>query len=275
MTTEDLAAIVLLAKTATAGPFSVMGDGRQVFVADSGIVANCDCQWADDDDEDGRYADEARGVANAEFFAELSPTVVLAWVDEAERMRAAMRHIAATADTLSPQEFINICAGALGVDRHEYGGECAPNRSLVEMRSLLSRVVDAFDRCDSNRGAFSCCEQHDCRCPKSRGIGGCECGRDQLEYVLTESRTAFSEGRGGTADSLPQQEQCVKDAAITIANLEEGIDELAAQNKRLLAALIEAKDQIARASVVEPCLVSAATTIRAAIADSGEANHGL
>ena len=70
-------------------------------------------------------------------------------------------------------------------------------------------------------------------------------------------------------------EQRIKDAAITIANLEEGIDELAAQNNRLLAALREAKDQIARASIVEPCLVSAATTIRVALADNGEASHGL
>ena len=194
MTTEDLSAIALAAIAATAGPFSVMGDGRQVYVADSGMVANCDCQWADDDDEDGRYADEARGVANAEFFATLSPEVVLAWADETERMRTALRHIAETADTLAPQEFINNCASALGQPWWDYNGECAPNRSLVEMHSLLSRMVDAYDRCDSNRGAFSCCEQHDCRCMKARNPDKpCECGRDALDAAYDEARHLLRE----------------------------------------------------------------------------------
>ena len=56
---------------------------------------------------------------------------------------AALRHISATADTLSPQEFINVCAGAIGVDRHEYAGECHPNKSLVEFHiQYLAAVRD-------------------------------------------------------------------------------------------------------------------------------------
>jgi len=48
-------------------------------------------------------------------------------------LAAALRHISATADTLSPQEFINVCADALGVDRHQYAGECDPNLSIYEL----------------------------------------------------------------------------------------------------------------------------------------------
>jgi hypothetical protein len=51
--------------------------------------------------------------------------------------RIALRNIAVCADTLSPQEFINVCADALGVDRHQYAGECDPNRSIYELRGAL------------------------------------------------------------------------------------------------------------------------------------------
>mgnify|MGYP001610027551 FL=1 len=66
----------------------------------------------------------------------------------------------------------------------------------VEYVTWLVEVVDeikkAFDRCESNRGAFSCHELHDLRCPKSRadspekwkGEWKCECGRERLDAAL-------------------------------------------------------------------------------------------
>ena len=62
-----------------------------------------------------------------------------------EPLKKALRHISHFADTLSPQEVINVCADALGVDRHEYAGECHPDRSLVEMRGLLARLAKSMD----------------------------------------------------------------------------------------------------------------------------------
>lgn len=60
---------------------------------------------------------------------------------------------------------------------------------LVE---TVDEIKKAFDRCDSNRGAFSCHEPHDLRCPKSRadspekwkGEWRCECGRERLDAAL-------------------------------------------------------------------------------------------
>ena len=46
--------------------------------------------------------------------------------------RRVLRQLAATADTISPQEVINVVADALGMDRHQYAGECDPNRSLMD-----------------------------------------------------------------------------------------------------------------------------------------------
>lgn len=53
------------------GPFEVLGDGAQVFGTDSGIVADCRCQWADDDDEAGGEADYARSEAMANLICSL------------------------------------------------------------------------------------------------------------------------------------------------------------------------------------------------------------
>lgn len=60
----------------------------------------------------------------------------------------------------------------------------------------LTRVLDAFDTAESNRGCFSCVEAHDCRCPKSRDPVGdtwkgewkCACGREELEAALDALR---------------------------------------------------------------------------------------
>ena len=82
-----------------------------------------------------------------------------------EPLKRALRHISHFADTLSPQEVINVCAGALGVDRHDYAGECDPNRSLVELHverelwrtehllnAAVAEAVEAYrDRMRENR----------------------------------------------------------------------------------------------------------------------------
>ena len=64
------------------------------------------------------------------------------WAD-LKRAREALRHISATADTLSPQEFINVCADGIGADRHEYAGECQPNTSLTDLRIMIGIVLRA------------------------------------------------------------------------------------------------------------------------------------
>ena len=60
------------------------------------------------------------------------------------------------------------------------------------LSELLKRLHDAIDDCDGNRGAFSCCEQHDCRCPKARGIGACACGREELDAAMEAAGVALA-----------------------------------------------------------------------------------
>jgi hypothetical protein len=66
-------------------------------------------------------------------------------------------------------------------------------RALLDRCLAFERFLTAYDRCEQSRGAFSCVEDHDCRCPKSRspdgtkwieskgGKWGCRCGRDELD----------------------------------------------------------------------------------------------
>ena len=42
------------------------------------------------------------------------------------------------------------------------------SQNLAAHQAVLRELAEAFDRCESNRGAFSCHEPHDIRCPKSR-----------------------------------------------------------------------------------------------------------
>lgn len=66
----------------------------------------------------------------------------------------------------------------------------------VILQRRVGALVKALDRCESSRGAFSCHEPHDLRCPKSRaespekwrGEWKCECGREQLDEALAASR---------------------------------------------------------------------------------------
>lgn len=73
-------------------------------------------------------------------------------------------------------------------------------RLLIALRDL----VDAFNRCDGNRGAFSCVEPHDSRCPISRasnkdewnGEWVCLCGREQLDEALVNAEQLLEAKRG-------------------------------------------------------------------------------
>lgn len=62
----------------------------------------------------------------------------------------------------------------------------------VLVGSWVGRLEQALDTCEGNRGAFSCHEPHDLRCPKARaataadwrGEWVCVCGRDALDAAL-------------------------------------------------------------------------------------------
>ena len=63
------------------------------------------------------------------------------------------------------------------------------NAALTAERDALEtatrKVVEAIDRCQSNRGQFSCAPNHDSRCEKDRRISTkCTCGSDELQYAL-------------------------------------------------------------------------------------------
>jgi len=52
---------------------------------------------------------------------------------------------------------------------------------------LYRKFYKAWCRCESNRGCYSCCEHHDCRCEKDRKISAkCTCGRDELDELAEE-----------------------------------------------------------------------------------------
>ena len=62
---------------------------------------------------------------------------------------------------------------------------CGAGLPAPEVQAAIHRVVAAFDRCDSNRGRFSCTPAHDGRCEKERGLSGsCTCGSDELEAAM-------------------------------------------------------------------------------------------
>jgi len=52
--------------------------------------------------------------------------------------------------------------------------------------ALLRQFYYCWTMAESTRGCYSCCEAHDCRCPKSRGIGDCVCYRDELTKLENE-----------------------------------------------------------------------------------------
>lgn len=81
---------------------------------------------------------------------------------ERDEARYHLREVARVGDTLSPQELINHAAAGCGVDRHEYSGECDPNRSMVELRSEVERLrsetawVQCSDRMPERHGIYLC-----------------------------------------------------------------------------------------------------------------------
>lgn len=81
---ETIARLRELAGKATPGPWCIMGDGRQVFEFKGGMVANCNVQLHDDDDEAGYDIDHARSVANVNYVTALDPSTVLTLLDVAE-----------------------------------------------------------------------------------------------------------------------------------------------------------------------------------------------
>jgi len=76
--------------------------------------------------------------------------------------------------------------------------------ALAAHQAVVRELGKALDRCDGNRGAFSCHEPHDLRCPKSRadtpeewhGEWRCDCGRDALNAALAHPLVAAA--RKGT-----------------------------------------------------------------------------
>lgn len=70
---------------------------------------------------------------------------------------------------------------------------------------LLGKLTEAVQVCDSNRGRFSCCDAHDCRCPKSRALSPehwngewvCECGSEELDAAYETAAAALAAQDGG------------------------------------------------------------------------------
>lgn len=54
---------------------------------------------------------------------------------------------------------------------------------MSEAEQLLWKFFNTWVECESTRGCYSCCEEHDCRCPKAFGKKTevqCVCGRDEI-----------------------------------------------------------------------------------------------
>ena len=149
-------------------------------------------------------------------------------VDEHERTLAALRdaqaqveHLEAgwrmlPADTLSPQEVLNIAAWALGEPRKTYTGDMHPDKSLFDLvheRDELQRkgellclqngnlLVGNHDLRALARRLLAALEQngkHPDSCPKGVGIGlykpptdaRCDCG---IDAAIAAARSALGE----------------------------------------------------------------------------------
>jgi hypothetical protein len=75
-------------------------------------------------------------------------------------------------------------------------------RILLEARvaaltAALRRFVAALDRCESNRGWFSCMDAHDGRCGYAMAGGAtCACGSDELTASVEDARAALDAAAG-------------------------------------------------------------------------------
>lgn len=97
----------------------------------------------------------------------------------------ALRELLAVREEL---RLANIDAANNEADANELRAENA------KLRAALQGLSDALDRCESNRGAFSCAEVHDLRCPLARGYGDCACGRKELDAACQAAREALGDG---------------------------------------------------------------------------------
>lgn len=66
--------------------------------------------------------------------------------------------------------------------------QCADLWDFMETADNLMR---ALDRCESNRGRFSCTPDHDCRCARAHNVEeDCECGADELNKAVEQYNEA-------------------------------------------------------------------------------------
>ena len=80
---------------------------------------------------------------------------------------------------------------------------------VEQLAGALERLIVALDDCEGNRGRFSCVEEHDGRCPKSRSPQGpegwrgdwkCECGSEELAAVTIAARALLGAPREGPGE---------------------------------------------------------------------------
>lgn len=95
-----------------------------------------------------------------------------------ERFNCAHDEIDWKRDQVSVIEFIAKQVAALTLDKE-----------------LFDRFYSVWVECESTRGCYSCCPEHDCRCPKCGQVRDetCNCGRDKinaLENQILERQNA-------------------------------------------------------------------------------------
>lgn len=80
------------------------------------------------------------------------------------------------------------CGGTVVWHRNDAALIVALHNAFPALHKELTaarRVIRALERCESNRGRFSCCERHDGRCPALYANPmPCQCGADELEAAL-------------------------------------------------------------------------------------------
>lgn len=84
----------------------------------------------------------------------------------------------------------------------ESGFALVAKERIATLEAALNRLHNAVDDCEGHRGAHSCCEQHDCRCPKARDVSGfkwkdkltwkCACGREELDAAMEAAGVALA-----------------------------------------------------------------------------------
>lgn len=62
--------------------------------------------------------------------------------------------------------------------------------------SLLRQFFYCWTLAESNRGCYSCCDQHDKRCPAGWSVAPCACYRDKLNELETEINSLVANDGG-------------------------------------------------------------------------------